>query len=164
MRDNLITTLPYVDREYRVKFDVFPTFFISSWGSVIHFTAHGGDLDSFGDRIPAVFFFGTTPTATSDKLHICSAVTNQTNYCHSSNSLFGRDQWITVEIAQTKAGNYYNYTIMLNRNVVHSITNYNAQQFYRVKVYVGDPFYNPQPGFIRNLTVDGEFFLYVLSS
>ena len=161
-KNKLFTTLPYVGKEYRVKFDLFPTVFRRGWSNVIHFSVNG-DVSQYGDRIPAVYFPDSSSTATSNVLHICSAVNGDKNHCHNPPwPRLQRNIWSTVEIAQTKVSNYYVYAIHLNHKLVYKTTNTDARQFSNVKVYVGDPFYDAQPGFIRNLTVYGKDFICVV--
>ena len=65
-------------------------------------------------------------------------------------------QWTDVEISQKVVTGVYLYQIKLNNDVVYSTTNDNASDFHDIKIYVGRPSYDAQPGFIRNLIVDGK--------
>ena len=159
MKNKLLTTLPYIDKEYRVKFDVYPTIFKPGWSNVIHFTVNG-NVAQYGDRIPAVYFHSFRSSATPNLLRICSAINGDKNHCYNSKRPgLRRNQWSTVEIAQTKVNNNYSYTIHLNGVLVYSIINNDARNFSNVKVYAGDGFYDSQPGFIRNLSFQGKNFI-----
>ena len=145
-----ITTLLRFGKEYSISFEVKPTKFTSKWASVIHFT-RGGNAANYGDRSPAVWF---RPGVNG--FHICSAVNGKKNYCRNPSQRFRTGVWISVTITQFKSGSVYLYQIFINNFMVHSTTNKKPQDFKNVKVYVGDPWYNPQQGYIRNLVIRGK--------
>ena len=149
-KNRKITTLQKFGKEYSISFEVKATKFIRTWASVIHFTK-GGNIANYGDRAPAVWF-----RPGGSRFHICSAVNGQSNYCRNPTKPFKTGVWISVTITQFKSGSVYLYQIFINNEMIHSTTNRQPQDFKNVMVYVGEPWYNPQPGFIRNLVIRGK--------
>ena len=153
VQNNLVMTLPYFGKEFHVKFDVFPTYFETNRGDVIRFNAYGENNAYYGNRYPSVFFRNFPP----NKLRICSAVNGNINHCYDyENGEDLKNRWSTIDIAQTRFDEVYNYTIKLNGNLVHAKINDDARRFYDVKLYLGNPWHKPQPGFIRNLSINGN--------
>ena len=137
---------------YSVKFDFNPTRFQGGWTNVIHLTT-GGNCCGYGQRIPAVWFHSTNGGATKNRLHICSAVNGQGNYCANSGHIVQRGQWTTIEITQLPEGLYYKYTVKVGGNVLHSTINRDPREFANVRVMSADGFYNAAQGKIRNLVI-----------
>ena len=135
-----------------MKFDVFPIAFKRGWHNVIHFSAFGNDLSKYGDRIPGVWFHANNV----NQLYLCSAVSGNKDHCKvGADTAVQKGVWSTVTIKQRKDGQgRYVYTININGKVAHSVINTDARLFKNVKVYVGDPWYAHQAGYIRKLSVD----------
>ena len=95
-KDNLITELPYLWREFKISFDVLISKFIGNWQSIIHFTING-DNSQIGDRIPGVWI------SSSQDFHICQAL-NGNKKCYTGIKTVV-DKWINVEISQTLLNN-----------------------------------------------------------
>ena len=149
----LLMTIPKLSASYVIKFQINPTRFQSGWSSVIHFTAHGGNGETYGDRNPAVWFWSASPKDTVNKLHICSSINNNRNYIYNTPKNIRRGVWTDVEISQRLDGSAYRYTVKVNGAVLGTVINKVAKEFSNVKVFTGDNFYNNQPGYIRALTV-----------
>ena len=152
-RNRLLTTIPKLSASYVIKFQINPTRFQSGWSSVIHFTAHGGNGETYGDRNPAVWFWSASPKDTVNKLHICSSINNNRNYIYNTPKNIPLNKWTDVEISQRLDGSAYRYTVKVNGAVLGTVINKVAKEFSNVKVFTGDNFYNNQPGYIRALTV-----------
>lgn len=160
VKNQLITTFPKLSKSFEVSFEVYPTSFISGWGNILHFTA-GGDVHVYGDRVPGVWFHPSSPAAKTNKLHICSAISGHVNYCYNSGS-FLLNEWIKIKISQIKKSDSYEYTVYINGKVVTQVKNSRPVYFDNVKLYVGDPWYNAQPGYVRNIKVNGKSkFMYL---
>ena len=153
-KGNHITTIPVLSASYIVKFQVNPSKFQTGWKNVIHLSV-GGNYKKFGDRTPAVFFHGASPTATVNKFYICSAVNDKANYCFTSPNV-KKGAWCEVEISQRLVGSKYKYSVKVDGAEVHSVINNNEKKFKNVKVYAGNPWSASQPGNIRNLFIDPE--------
>ena len=87
-------------------------------------------------------------------LHIASAVNgNQDYYLHPYPLLQVNTEY-SVEIRQRyKSGGVYKYSILLNGEEIHSTDNTQAQQFYDVKVSIGDQWYPECKGTISELKI-----------
>ena len=142
-KNHLITTLDTLEKEFNVSFEVKPTSINKGYQNVIHFTI--SNRGKYGSRTPAAWF-------NSGKLHICSAVNGNTNYYYNSVT-FPTGDWISVQISQIKSLSNYIYSITINGNVVHNVTNNNTAEFRNVKIFAGDPWFDAQPGFIRNFVL-----------
>ena len=137
---------------YKVKFDFKPIRFQRGWTNIIHLTTKG-NCCGYGERIPGVWFHGSSATATKNKLLICSAVNGQGNFCVTSSPV-PRGQWTTVEISQQKEGSSYKYTVKVNGTTLKSVINKKPKEFSNVKVYGANPWYKVAQGIIRNLIVN----------
>jgi hypothetical protein len=58
-----------------------------------------------------------------------------------------------MKLEQRLEGSKYKYRVFLNKNKILEKENTRALNFYNVKMYVGDPWYPAQPGYIRNLKI-----------
>ena len=121
---------------------------------MIHLTATGGNCCKYGDRTPAVWFHGSSTSATKNRFHICSAVNGVGNYCLNSGLIVPRGQWTSVEIMQHKEGGSYRYTVKVGGVTLGSVINKQAREFSNVKVLGGDNWYNPAQGSMRNLVIN----------
>ncbi|XP_065653497.1 coadhesin-like isoform X2 [Hydra vulgaris] len=146
LKNNLVTTLMKHTKEYTVSFKIKPTSFLNQWANVIRLTINN-DNDKYGDRNPAVFF-----RKNGTGLHICSAVSGIVNYVKNTDQLV-LDNWTSVKIAQEFVGKNYIYSIELNGRTILNIKNNDTRDFSNVKVYVSDPWFEAQPGFIKDLQI-----------
>ena len=96
-RDNLLKTLPKIYPTYKVKFEFKPTSFQTGWSNILHLTTNG-DCCEYGQRIPGVWLHDRETWATTNRLHVCSAVNGEGNFCVNSGYVVRRGQWCTVEI------------------------------------------------------------------
>ena len=51
IKNRLVTTIPEIGMIYELSFEVFPTSYISGWGSVLHMSSSENN-DKYGARIP----------------------------------------------------------------------------------------------------------------
>ena len=97
-RNNMITELPCLAKEYNISVDVLITKYGAGWQSVLQLTK-GSKIGSYGDRIPGLWLY-------QDKqLYIASLVGGNANQFYTHKSVLDLDQWITVQIAQTLTDN-----------------------------------------------------------
>ena len=153
-RNNLLGVIPKFSASYSVKFDFNPTRFQSNVTNVLHLTATGGNCCNYGDRIPAVWFHGSSSSATKNRFLICSAINGDGNYCLNSGFIVPRGQWTSVEIRQQKEGNSYKYTVKVGGVLVGSVINRQPKEFSNVKIYGSDNWYNAAQGRMRNLVIN----------
>ena len=146
-KGNLVATLKRLNKEYSVSFEIKPTSFQSGWMSVIHLTI-GENMLNYGDRNPAVWFHQRG----LGNLHICSAINGNRNLYKDTNPV-QLEKWSAIKISQEFSEGKYMYSINLNGENIFTEENTDAREFLNVKVYVADPWYEVQPGFIRNLRI-----------
>ena len=151
-KEQLITTVDTLEKQFNVSFEVKPTSIQLGERNVIHFTT-GANINKQGSRIPAVWFI-------SGRFYICSAVNGNTNYVYSYGVTFPPGDWISVQISQIKNLSNYTYSITINGNVVHTVTNNNPAEFRNVQIFASDPWYEAQPGFIRNFVLYSKLIIY----
>ena len=140
-----MATVPTWGKDWKVSFNLKLTGKIGNrWGSIIHFTT-GGNNNKYGNRIPAVW---TIPGKTS--LHFCSAINgNKNKYFNSRPIKLNRFVKIRIEQKYVKP-KHHRYSVYLNGKRIYTVINKVARVFKNVKIYAGDPWYNPAKGFITN--------------
>jgi len=144
-RGYLVDNIPTLQAAWYVSFEVNPKATVARQSNIIHFTINK-DVGSYGDRVPGVWFISHTT-----KLHICSAVSGNVNYCFQTNPL-RLNAFTKVEIANTFVSNGQSwYEIRVGGQQVHRVRNTRPAYFANVKVYRGDPWYNPSKAEIKNL-------------
>ena len=94
-KNNLLTVLPYIGREFKISFDFLISNYGAGWKSIIHFTTDG-NWEKYGDRAPGIWI------GPDKDLYICSAINGNTNVCHHVKTT---QQWMSVEISQTLINN-----------------------------------------------------------
>ncbi|XP_065677371.1 uncharacterized protein LOC136092755 [Hydra vulgaris] len=146
-KDNLIATLPFLEKAYLVTFKIKPTLYSQGLKNVIHLTV-GSDVGQYGERSPAVFFHQDG----SGKLTIASAVNGNANYNFNSEPLTP-NRWLNIRISQVRRNGVYTFMVKINGKIIHSIENNKPQSFENVKVYTSDPWYDAQDGTIKDLRV-----------
>ena len=146
-KDNLIATLPWLEKEYAVSFKLKPISYSPGWKSVIHLTI-GQDYGRYGDRSPAAWFLNDG----SGRLTVASAVNGNHNYYFISEPL-PLNKWSSIRISQYRLEGIYRFTVYLNGKIIHSVENTKPQSFKNVKVYTADPWYDTQAGSIKDLSI-----------
>ena len=146
-KGKLLATLKSMNKEYIVSFEVKPIAFQKGWKNVIHLTV-GENLVKYGDRNPGIWFHENGLGG----LHICSAVNSFRNRCKDTNPV-QLGKWSTVKVSQQFSEGNYLYNIYLNGEKIFSEINTDARDFVSVKVYIADPWYDAQPGFVKNLKI-----------
>ena len=142
----MLTTIPTFQDAYYVSFEVMPTSTHSEWRNIIHFTADKNN-EKYGDRIPAVWFVGHTT-----RLHICSAVNDNKNYCINTKEGVPFHEYTKVEISQEQQSDgSFLYQIRVGGNQIHSIINKQPRYFPNVKVYRSNPWDNAADAEVRNI-------------
>ena len=65
------------------------------------------------------------------------------------------NKWQKIRQVQKFEDGKYVYKVFVNNERIYKVINKKPQEFNNVKVYVGDEWYKPQPGYIRNLKIPG---------
>ena len=78
----------------------------------------------------------------------------QSNYCIESQRVPVR-KWTSVTIRQILHYGKYLYEVIVNEQLVHSIINSTPLAFHHVSLYLSDPWYAAQSGYIKDLYYGG---------
>ena len=106
-KGKIIKTIPVLQKEWKVSFDLKVFGSRNSWGSIVHFTVNGNH--GMGNRIPAVW---TRPGSTG--LHIISAIDDNGNSAYNTDDL-EKKQFYSVVIEQKKRiDDAYEYNIWID--------------------------------------------------
>ena len=168
-KDQLLTTLPKMTKEWKVSFQVKPTdYSFSGYANVIHLTIGGKGLGGnakVGDRTPIVWIHKTHGVV------ISSALNGKASYSKKVASLPPVGEWTTIEVSQSLVGTKYFYSISIDNRNVLKVENKRPVELTNVKVFAGSPWYTARKGFLRNLEVQikvpncvlaGEFYQCVV--
>ena len=146
----MIAKKAILPRGWGIKIQVRPTGKIYGWSNILHGTI-GKNIKRYGDRIPGIWFHSG-----STKLHICSAVNGNKNYCYNTPYQLHFYKFTTIIIQQVQKknyGNHYFYQIIINGKKVVDVMNNQAQVFKNVKYFASDPWYHPAKADIRNFRI-----------
>ena len=118
---------------YSIEFDIVITKKPTAVFSVFHFTATNNDCCNDGDRIPAFW-------VNSASFMFRAPIGSDYNYRYNSfNFVLGKSYHITIK--QSTAGWF---EIIINGNSQVKVENkYGAKSYSTVKLYAGDPWYEP---------------------
>ena len=120
---------------------------ISGWTSLIQLTV-GGNLQTYGNRNPAVFFSAKTG------IYISSAVNRNADFAKSFKAETPETgKWTHIAIGQEKIGENYIYRIQIGGKEVLSVENMQAEELRDVKVFASSLCCPAQPSSIRALIV-----------
>ena len=102
-KNQLLTVLPYIGREYIVTFELFiNNYTTADWASILHFTT-SGNAESYGDRNPAVWLSGHKDHYRL--IHISSSIDGNTNMWIDPKKIYPLKTWIKIKISQTLIDN-----------------------------------------------------------
>ena len=138
--------LPQLGKQWYLSFDIIPgKALVDTWANIVHATI-GGNIDNYGDRTPGVWFRPKTR-----RLHICTALGTNRNYCYDHGTLPNRFTNVQVRQTWSTEENVYKYIITIDGRVVRRVTNTRAQVFKNVTLYASDPWHKAADAFVRNL-------------
>ena len=151
-RDQLLTTIPLLKKEWRVSFQ-FKAKEFDGLSQVLHLTAGGkgaGSGAKYGDRTPAIW------THSTKGFLISSAVAGKFSYSKYFDALPSTDKWILIEVSQEMKENVMTYSIKIGENEVLSVKNSRPSDFENVQVFASSNWYSPVNGFIKNLLIENK--------
>ena len=93
-KNQLITVVPYLGREYTITFELFiNSYQYHNWSNILHFT-RSGDYGNYGDRNPAIWI-------SEHRIHVFSSIDGNPNYNKDPQILYlPLKTWFTVKISQ----------------------------------------------------------------
>ena len=157
-KNNFISRVPYIGREFEVSFEIFPTWFNGGWHSVLHFTKSARNAAIRGDRNPAIWFTRGNAALNQHKMLVCSDINGNKNSCYTTRNIIKAHKWTSIKISQIKAFGGYYFGITVNGRRIYTVRNDRAMSFNNVYVYAANPWYTNQQGQIKNLIVkSGKF-------
>ena len=145
--NTLLATIRKLNKEFTLQLDVMATEFSSGCSTVFNILT--GDDRDFGQRI--AFWF-----CNNGRIYFSTAVQWKWEIKYYPSGSSPVNQWIHIKVSQTKTGDDYVYKLEVNGKEVQKKKNTNAQTFENLKVYVSDPWYEAQKGYIRNLSIKGN--------
>ena len=146
-KNNLLTTIPKLGKEWKVSLDYRPTSTsMSDWSSVFRMTI-GGENGNYGDRIAFIH-----PNRQM-RLYVCSPINGDPNHNKGFNPP-PLHKWTNIEVAQRLDEGSYWYTIKIGGEEVFKVKNSQPEEFSDVKVFAADPWQTTQPGYVRNITIE----------
>ena len=143
VKGRVIKQVKVLPRGWRLQFALKPLGLIHGWSNILHATT-GGNNGKYGYRIPGIWFHSRT-----SKLHICSAVNGNPNYCYNSHALpIHKKAIITVQQIQRRRmygnryyGYRYHFEVYINGVRKISVVNNKPAIFHNVKYYASDPWH-----------------------
>ena len=137
-------------RGWKVTLQIKPFGVTTGWSNVMHATI-GKNIERYGDRAPGIWFLSKTT-----KLHICSAVNGNRNFCFNQRVGLPMNKYSIVTIQQiqkSQFGNLYYYQIIINGKLVVNVQNNHPDVFYNIKYFSSDPWYHAGKASVRNFKV-----------
>ena len=150
-RNQLLTTIPLLKKEWRVSF-LFKADEFEGLAQVLHLTTGGkgsGSGAKYGDRTPAIW---THPTK---GFLISSAVGGKSNSKYVK-ALPSTGEWIVIKVSQEMVANAMIYSITIGGKKVFSTTNSSPSDFENVQVFASSSWYSPVNGFIKKLVIENK--------
>ena len=146
VRDNLLTTLPSLGKEWRVTHEFRPTdYSAKGWTNSLHLTTGGNKK-----RMPAIFFHA------SKGMVVAFPKDDSSNTKHyiKGDDRPATNEWNRIKISQELLDQKYMITITIGCKKVFSVQNNKPNEYSEVMVYASNPFYAAQPGSIKNLIIE----------
>ena len=152
-KNRLLAVFPRLGKEWIVSFTLrlstlsAPTVFCS----VIHLTQNG-NFGAYGDRNPAVMM--ERDGSLYKHISYLTGRNGNRNFQIAKMTVPEANEPINIEIHQRYSSEgEYRVFLIVNGQEIKSRINDDARQFEKVKVYVGSPWYEACPGYIKNLAV-----------
>ena len=151
----MLQIIPLQKRQWTLSFQILILGIVDAWSSVLHLTA-GSNKQSHGDRTPAIWLNPGEST-----MSFYSSFNGDYN-------LFLKSHWlaigekVSVNVTQSYLSeDVYRFAIYIDGNEIFSRANNDARSFENVKVYAGDPWYQPAKAILSDFSF--QKFVTVLS-
>ena len=148
-KNDLLTTLPTLTKEWRVTFDFYPTSYnYRGYAQILQMSTNGRS-GKIGDRTPALWIHNTRGVYIATTL----------NGKPSVGKFFKTkkpplNQWTTIEIIQAKKGSVFMFSLAIGGKTLWSVENSDPREFSDVKVYASSGWYEAQAGYIRGFLIE----------
>ena len=148
-KNALLSTLPTLDKEWRLTFEINPTSYnYRSYAQIIQLTI-GGKSSAVGDRTPSLWFHRTRGVYLATNLDGKASAGK-----FFRNKLPQIGKWTRFEIKQERRGSTFFFSLLIGDQELWSVPNTKPQEFQQVKVYAGSPWYVAQAGSLRGLQIE----------
>ena len=143
-KDNLLTVLPSLTKEWRVTFEFYPTSYdYQGYAQILQITT-GGKIGQIGDRTPALWIHNTRGVYVATTLGGRASVGK--SFKTKKPPL---NEWTLIEISQARKGSKYMFSLVIKGETLWTAENSDPRQFSDVKVYTSSAWYDAQGGYIR---------------
>ena len=134
-----------------VEFMVTGPFPTDRWYNIYHATINGNNK-IYGSRTPGIWILYK-----NGKMYpnVHSAVRGNKDYTTNIDSI-PLNEWIIINVSQTKIGTEYQYVVEVNGKVLHTVNNTKPKEFENVKIYISNPWSLVVPGYVRNVYLKGK--------
>ena len=153
-RGTLLTTIPTLEKEWKVSFDFKADSFAGGLKQIFHMTAGGkgaGSGAKYGDRTPAIW------TDPKKGFLISSAVGGKYSYSKwFKQALPSAGKWVNIMITQQIEASKMTYSITIGGKKLFTVTNTQPSKFDNVKVYMSSGWYSSLDGSIKNLQIENR--------
>ncbi|XP_047141698.1 uncharacterized protein LOC100211524 isoform X3 [Hydra vulgaris] len=148
VKGKMIAQILKLNKEYLVSFDLYPMVFEIGLHNIIHFMieSHMVNRSEIRSEILGIWLDENR----TGRIKIIALINGKKNLFYYPIQL---TLWSNIEVCQSFNGFFYVYTIRINGDVVFSMINNQAQDFYDVKVYVSNPWDKVQNGLIKNFFI-----------
>ncbi|XP_047125639.1 uncharacterized protein LOC101241849 [Hydra vulgaris] len=150
-KNHLVKTLHKLLKEYELSFELLLTSYTKyTFTNIIHLTI-GDNENIYGARIASLFI------RMGSYGHFGFSLNNKINEHLESDNLFQLNNWTTIKISQIHVENKYMFNLWVAENLLYSVENISPTEFTNVMVYISNPWYEEQPGFIRNVIIKNGY-------
>ncbi|XP_012555856.2 uncharacterized protein LOC101239439 isoform X1 [Hydra vulgaris] len=140
-KDNLYLTLPLLEKEFFISFELKPTFYAHGYHSVLRFEFGNG-------RYIAVGFENGDGT-----LVINSVLSVTINKSVHPDSRLTLNRWTTIKMYQQVFGSMHIYSLEVNGKLIFTKVNENPVDFTFVTVHASESRHLSQAGYFRNIKI-----------
>merc|ERR1719150_1725745 len=148
-KNNTLTTLPILPREWMVEFLFKPTNYDNpDWTSIFHMINGGEEEEEYlGKRNPAVFVHP------SRGLVVVNSLSDDSDF-YIDLPYPTIDKWTKIRMSQEIENGKTKVKVFINDEEMLSAVNSKPISFENMKVYASDTWYPAQPGSIKNLSIN----------
>ncbi|XP_065674836.1 uncharacterized protein LOC136091334 isoform X2 [Hydra vulgaris] len=136
-KDNYLTTIKTVPKEYEITFDAYFTSYLTrTWSDVLR-------LEGESERFFQISILDSF-------VYACGSVNGIPLYMKKI-GVYNLNEWNKFYVRQSFLNGNYSHIVQINDVIVDSLQNTDAKVFQNVNVFAS--MNNPQPGILRNLVV-----------
>ena len=151
----LVETIPRVEKEWKISFDINPHGLVSGWGSIIHLMDKSTNTGDDGGLLPGVWFRSNTT-----QLYVGYNLNGEHFIHFTADNSLPLNEYSTVEISQRKNNNNeYEFKCTVNGSLIPtgdgSLENPSIastpKEYTQVKLYASNPWSPAANAEIKNL-------------